>query len=89
MNTSNQILDFKPRPVRGVFLLLGASGSGKGTIAKQLLALGIVKHHISMGELLRGTIERINTNPNVVAAGTARNENHSRLACGEIGLSPR
>jgi adenylate kinase len=59
-----QIPDLQPRPARGVFLLLGASGSGKGTIAKQLLALGIVKHHISMGDLLRGMIERIQNNPN-------------------------
>jgi adenylate kinase len=59
-----QIPDLQPRPARGVFLLLGASGSGKGTIAKQLLALGIVKHHISMGDLLRGMIERIQNDPN-------------------------
>ncbi len=64
MEHLNQIPDFQPRPARGVFLLLGASGSGKGTIAKQLLALGIVKHHISMGDLLRGIIERIENNPN-------------------------
>jgi adenylate kinase len=63
MNPSNQISDFQPRPERGVFLLLGASGSGKGTLAKQLLELGIVKHHISMGDLLRGMIKRIENNP--------------------------
>lgn len=62
MNPSPQNPDFQPRPARGVFLLLGASGSGKGTIAKQLLALGIVKHHVSMGDLLRGMMTRINTN---------------------------
>ncbi len=60
-NPEHQNPDLQPRPARGVFLLLGASGSGKGTVAKQLLALGIVKHHISMGDLLRGMIERINT----------------------------
>jgi adenylate kinase len=59
MKPSNQNRDFQPRPARGVFLLLGASGSGKGTVAKQLLALGIVKHHVSMGDLLRGMVERI------------------------------
>jgi adenylate kinase family enzyme len=64
MNPSNQNSDFYPRPVRGVFLLLGASGSGKGTVAKQLLERGIVKHHISMGDLLRGMIARIENNPN-------------------------
>ncbi len=63
MKLSSQNPDLQPRPTRGVFLLLGASGSGKGTIAKQLLALGIVKHHVSMGDLLRSIIERINTNP--------------------------
>ncbi len=63
MNPSNQISDFQPRPARGVFLLLGASGSGKGTVAKQLLELGVVKHHISMGDLLRGMIERIRDSP--------------------------
>ena len=63
MQTSDQISDVQPRPARGVFLLLGASGSGKGTIAKQLLALGIVKHHISMGELLRAMLERIRNSP--------------------------
>lgn len=51
-----------PRPERGVFLLLGASGSGKGTLAEQLLKLGIVQHHISMGDLLRGMLERIQNN---------------------------
>jgi adenylate kinase family enzyme len=64
MNHLNQNPDFQPRPARGVFLLLGASGSGKGTIGRQLLELGIVKHHISMGDLLRGMIERIQNDPN-------------------------
>jgi adenylate kinase family enzyme len=64
MPINRQIPDLQPRPTRGVFLLLGASGSGKGTIARQLLALRIVKHHISMGDLLRGMIERIHNNPN-------------------------
>jgi adenylate kinase family enzyme len=50
--------EIQPRFERGVFLLLGASGSGKGTIAKQLLEVGIVKYHISMGDLLRGVIAR-------------------------------
>ncbi len=69
MNPSDQIFRLQPRPARGVFLLLGASGSGKGTIAKQFLALGIVKHHISMGDLLRGMIERIRNS----------SEEHSKL----------
>ncbi len=64
MKPSDQKFDLQPRPARGVFLLLGASGSGKGTVAKQLLALGIAKHHISMGDLLRGMIERIQSDPN-------------------------
>jgi adenylate kinase len=62
MNPSHQISDLQPRPARGVFLLLGASGSGKGTVAKQLLELGVVKHHISMGDLLRDLLERIGKN---------------------------
>lgn len=59
MKPLSPMTDF-PRPERGVFLLLGASGSGKGTLAKQLLELGIVQHHVSMGDLLRGMLERIN-----------------------------
>jgi adenylate kinase len=64
MNPSDQNPDLQPRPARGVFLLLGASGSGKGTVAKQLLEIGVVKHHISMGDLLRGMIARIENNSN-------------------------
>jgi adenylate kinase len=63
MTISNQNPEFQPRPARGVFLLLGASGSGKGTVAKQLLEIGMVKYHISMGDLLRGMIDRIQNNP--------------------------
>ena len=59
MQPSNYHVNF-PRPERGVFLLLGASGSGKGTLAEQLLELGIVQHHVSMGDLLRGMLERMN-----------------------------
>jgi adenylate kinase family enzyme len=67
MTPLTQSSDLKPRPERGVFLLLGKSGSGKGTLAKQLLAAGIVKHHISMGDLLRNMIARIQNNPSARA----------------------
>jgi adenylate kinase family enzyme len=62
MTPTTQSFEYQPRPERGVFLLLGASGSGKGTIAKQLLEVGIIKHHVSMGDLLRGMIARIQNN---------------------------
>jgi adenylate kinase family enzyme len=39
--------------VRGVFFLLGASGSGKGTVAKHLIEHGQLHTHRSMGEVLR------------------------------------
>jgi adenylate kinase family enzyme len=42
-----------PLPPRGVFFLLGASGSGKGTLAKHLLEHGKLQAHRSMGEILR------------------------------------
>ncbi len=64
MKPSNQKSELQPRPARGVFLLLGASGSGKGTVAKQLLEMGLVRHHVSMGDLLRGIIDRIQNNLN-------------------------
>jgi adenylate kinase len=51
-----------PRRSRGVFLLLGASGSGKGTVAKRLLELGLIRRHISMGDLLRELLARIENN---------------------------
>jgi adenylate kinase len=59
MTPLSQTSEYLPRFERGVFLLIGASGSGKGTLAKQLCDAGIVSHHISMGDLLRGMIERI------------------------------
>lgn len=47
----------------GVFLLLGPSGSGKGTLAEGLLAAGLADFHISMGDLLRGLIARVRSSP--------------------------
>jgi adenylate kinase family enzyme len=44
---------------RGVFLLLGPSGSGKGTLAKHWLETGVISSHISMGDLLRGLLEHV------------------------------
>jgi adenylate kinase len=46
------------RVSRGVLLLLGPSGSGKGTMADKLLEDGLITAHLSMGALLRGAIER-------------------------------
>jgi adenylate kinase family enzyme len=40
-------------PPRGVFFLLGASGSGKGTITKHLFEQGRLDASRSMGEMLR------------------------------------
>jgi adenylate kinase len=47
-----------PRPAaeRGVLLLLGPAGSGKGTVAGRLLASGLIARHLSMGELLRAAV---------------------------------
>ena len=47
------------RPTPGVFLILGPSGSGKGTVAERLRSDGLVIAHLSMGELLRGLSERV------------------------------
>ena len=38
---------------RGVFFILGASGSGKGTLANTLLEAKQIEAHLSMGDLLR------------------------------------
>jgi adenylate kinase family enzyme len=43
-------------PQRGVLILAGPSGSGKGTLAARLLAGGVVRQHVSMGDLLRGLL---------------------------------
>jgi adenylate kinase len=56
--TSNE-LSPAPRLERGVLLLLGASGSGKGTIAKKLLEHRVIAAHVSMGDLLRGLLSRV------------------------------
>jgi adenylate kinase len=39
--------------LRGVFFILGASGSGKGTLATQLLQTKRIGAHVSMGDILR------------------------------------
>lgn len=54
---SNQ--DSSARQTPGVFLLLGPSGSGKGTVAAGLIESGAVGLHVSMGDLLRGLIARL------------------------------
>lgn len=38
---------------KGVFFILGASGSGKGTLANTLLETKRIEAHLSMGDLLR------------------------------------
>ncbi len=43
----------QPRLERGVFLLLGALGSGKGSVGAALLQLGVIAAHASMGAWLR------------------------------------
>lgn len=43
----------QPRLERGVFLLLGASGSGKGSVGAALLERGVITAHASMGAWLR------------------------------------
>lgn len=49
------LTDFRsqPRSERGVFLLLGASGSGKGSVGEALLKRGTITAHASMGAWLR------------------------------------
>jgi adenylate kinase len=59
MTTPTNELPPAPRLERGVLLLLGASGSGKGTIAKKLLERGVIQAHVSMGDLLRGLLSRV------------------------------
>jgi adenylate kinase family enzyme len=59
MTTPTNELPPAPRFERGVLLLLGASGSGKGTIAKKLLEQGVIQAHVSMGDLLRGLLSRV------------------------------
>ena len=45
--------DPQPRPERGVFLRLGMSGSGKGSVGAALLQRGKIAAHASMGVWLR------------------------------------
>jgi adenylate kinase len=49
---------------RGVFLLLGPSGSGKGTLAKHWLETGVIASHVAMGDLLRGLLEHVKRDRN-------------------------
>jgi adenylate kinase family enzyme len=42
-----------PRLERGVFLLAGVSGSGKGSVGEVLLRDGVIEAHASMGHWLR------------------------------------
>jgi adenylate kinase len=51
----------------GVFLILGPSGSGKGTVAERLRSDGLLGAHLSMGELLRGLLERVQNDPQASA----------------------
>jgi adenylate kinase len=67
MTTPENELSHAPRLERGVLLLLGASGSGKGTIAKKLLERGVIQAHVSMGDLLRGLLSRVAQDQNVQA----------------------
>lgn len=53
---------------RGVVLLAGPSGSGKGTVARALLAQGVVEAHLSMGQLLRDLVAEARRTPQVAAA---------------------
>ncbi len=46
-----------PAPGRGVFLLLGPAGSGKGTVARHLLDAGVIERHVSMGDTLRALVD--------------------------------
>ncbi len=47
--------------LRGVFFILGASGSGKGTLAMQLIQSKLIGAHVSMGDILRSR----QNNPNL------------------------
>ena len=49
----SQPRDPQPRPERGVFLLLGMSGSGKGSVGEMLLQRGVIATHASMSAWLR------------------------------------
>ena len=48
--------DSQPRLERGVFLLLGVSGSGKGSVGEWLLRRREIVAHASMGQWLRDAI---------------------------------
>jgi adenylate kinase family enzyme len=50
-----------PRLERGVFLLSGVSGSGKGSVGEGLLKMGSIGAHASMGQWLRDAIEHPGT----------------------------
>ncbi len=55
MNPNSSFSPNTPKP-RGVFFVLGASGSGKGTLAKCLLETGRIQAHVSMGDVLRARL---------------------------------
>jgi len=61
-----------PWPERGVILLAGPSGSGKGTVAARLLESGVVAAHLSMGQLLRDLLETATSSPGERATAEAR-----------------
>jgi adenylate kinase family enzyme len=56
MPAPKENLDLQPRQERGVFLLLGVSGSGKGSIGEWLLKRGGIVAHVGMGQWLREAI---------------------------------
>ena len=50
-------------PPRGVVMLLGVAGSGKGTVGRLLLEGGVTSAHVSMGDLLRDVIRAASEHP--------------------------
>lgn len=54
---------FTTLPDRGVLVLLGVAGSGKGTMGRHLLEDGVTVAHVSMGEMLRGVIRLAQEQP--------------------------
>ena len=56
MPAARENVALQPCLERGVFLLLGVSGSGKGSIGDWLLKRGEIVEHASMGHLLRESL---------------------------------
>lgn len=50
-------------PIVGVLFLTGPNASGKGTVAQRLVTEGMVKHHVSMGQLLRDVVQEASSTP--------------------------